>query len=59
MLSLAFALAVASAISFAFRTTRGIGIVCVSLFCFLFPPVALVVGVIAGVAFFIYYRYFR
>jgi hypothetical protein len=37
MLPLAFALLVAAAISFAFRTTRGIGVLCAALFTFLFP----------------------
>lgn len=37
MPSVAFALLVAAAISFAFRSTRGIGVLCAALFTFLFP----------------------
>lgn len=37
MLSLAFALLVTAAISFAFKTTRAIGILCIALFTFVFP----------------------
>jgi len=37
MFSLALALLVAAAISFAFKTTRAIGILCIALFTFVFP----------------------
>ena len=40
MLSLAFALLVAAAVSFSFKTTRAIGILCIALFTFVFPWVA-------------------
>lgn len=48
MLSLGFALFVAAAIAFAFRSTRPMGIVCIALFAFLFPW--LTFGLIASAA---------
>lgn len=48
MLSLAFALFVAAAIAFAFRSTRPMGIVCIAFFAFLFPWLTL--GLIASAA---------
>lgn len=56
MVSLAFTLLITSAISFAFRNTRSIGIACLSLFCFLFPVAALVLFAIGAVGLFIYYQ---
>lgn len=49
MPSLALALLVTAAISFAFRSTRPIGVLCIGLFTFAFPKVAcglLVVGLL-------------
>lgn len=46
MFSLALALLVAAAISFAFKTTRAIGILCIALFTFVFPW--LVFGLLAA-----------
>nr|WP_316640030.1 hypothetical protein [uncultured Roseateles sp.] len=59
MVSLAFTLLITAAISFPFRHTRGIGIACLSLFCFLFPWGALALLLTAGVAFLIYFYYYR
>ncbi|MDI4635528.1 hypothetical protein J7U46_20865 [Pelomonas sp. V22] len=49
MLSLAFSLLVAAAVSFAFKSTRAIGILCIALFTFVFPWVAL--GLLASALF--------
>lgn len=37
MVPLAYALLVAAATGFAFKNTRPIGILCMSIFCFLYP----------------------
>ncbi|MBB5202842.1 hypothetical protein HNQ51_000135 [Inhella inkyongensis] len=57
MLSLAFALLVAAAISFAFRSTRAIGILCVGLLTFALPWVVVPLFVLAACLFlYIHYR---
>ena len=55
MLSLAFALLVTAAISFAFKTTRAIGILCIALFTFVFPWITAGV-LLAALGLFIYFR---
>lgn len=49
LLSLIFALLVAAAVSFAFRSTRSLGVLCTALFAFLSPAMtlaALAVGLV-------------
>lgn len=58
-LSLAFALFITASISFAFKTTRGIGIVCLAVFCFLFPWISFAVICIVGVPFLVYHFRYR
>jgi hypothetical protein len=51
MPSLALALLVTAAISFSFRSTRPIGVLCIGLFTFAFPKVACALLVAALVLF--------
>lgn len=55
MLSLAFALFVTAAISFAFKTTRAIGILCIALFTFVFPWITAAV-LTAALGVFLFFR---
>lgn len=55
MLSFALALLVTAAISFAFRSTRPIGILCIGLFTFAFPKVACAV-LMLGLLCFLFFR---
>lgn len=59
MFPLAFTLLTTSAICFSFKTTRGVGIVCLSLFCFIFPLAALALMVIAGLGYLVYRCHYR
>lgn len=55
MPSLALALLVTAAISFAFRSTRPIGVLCIGLFTFAFPKVACVL-LVGALLLFILFR---
>lgn len=57
MASLAFALIAAAILSFAFKTTRTVGIVCVGIFTFLFPASAAILTTLAVIAFLFYYHH--
>lgn len=57
MASLAFALIAAAILSFAFKTTRTIGIVCVAIFTFLFPVFAAILTTLAVIVFLLYYHH--
>jgi len=57
MLSLGFALVVAAAIAFVFRSTRPIGIVCIAFIAFLFPWVTCGLIALAALVFALFLFY--
>jgi hypothetical protein len=56
VLSLVFALLVAAAVSFAFRSTRPLGVLCTALLAFLSPVMTLAVLAVGLVVIFFFHR---
>ena len=56
MLSLVLALLVAAAVSFAFRSTRPLGVLCTALLAFLSPVMTLAVLAVGLVVIFFFHR---
>ena len=54
MFSLGFTLLVVAAVAFAFRSTRAIGVLCISFFVFLFPWITAGLLTLALICFLVY-----